>query len=80
MLAGGEAKTTSHRFYFWWPTEGDRRDFAEFSKVGTWVGGNAKVLDKKPVVDCVRLMSEQFPELTLIEAKDFAGRGARLAK
>jgi hypothetical protein len=44
------------------------------------VGENSRVLDKKPIVDCVRLLSEQFPELSLIEARDFAGRAARWAK
>jgi hypothetical protein len=80
MLAGGESKTTNHKFYYWWPTEGDRRDFACYGRVGKWVGENSRVLDKKPIVDCVRLLSEQFPELSLIEARDFAGRAARWAK
>jgi hypothetical protein len=77
MLAGGEAKTTNHRFHFWWPTEGDRRDFAHYGKVGKWVGENARVLDKKSAVDCARLLAEQFAELQQIEVRDFAGRAAR---
>jgi hypothetical protein len=78
MLAGSSSKTQNYTITAWWPTEGDRRDFAFFAKVGGWVGQNAKVLDKKSCVDCVRLLSEQFPELTAIEARDYQGRMARV--
>jgi hypothetical protein len=77
MLAGGQSKTSNHKITFWWPTEGDRRDFALFSKVGTWIGQNTRVLDKKSVVDVIQLVLEQFPELSAAEAQDFAGRMAR---
>jgi len=80
MLAGNECKTTSHRFFCYWPTEGDRRDFSVYGRVGTWVSQNAKVLDKKSVCDCVRLLAEQFPELALVEARDHHGRLARWTK
>jgi hypothetical protein len=80
MLAGSESKTMNHRFSCYWPTEGDRRDFAAAGRVGTWIGANSKVLDKKPVTDCVRLVAEQFPDLTLVEARDHHGRLARWSK
>lgn len=80
MLAGGQSRTTNHTFDFWWPTEGDKRDFAYYGKVGTWVGQNSKVLDKKPVIACVQLLVEQHPELSLVEARDFAGRAARWSR
>lgn len=77
MLAGGQAKTSNHKVTFWWPTEGDRRDFALFGRVGTWIGQNARVLDKKSAVECVQLVLEQFPEVTAVESMDFAGRMGR---
>lgn len=77
MLAGGTAKTSNHKIIYWWPTEGDRRDFALFGRVGTWVSQNQRVLDKKSSVDCVQLVLEQFPELSAVEVQDFAGRLAR---
>lgn len=80
MLAGGETKTMNHRLSCYWPTEGERRDFAMYGRVGTWVSQNAKVLDKRAVSECVRLVAEQFPELTLVDARDHQGRLARWAK
>jgi len=80
MLAGGETKTMNHRLSCYWPTEGERRDFAMYGRVGTWVSQNAKVLDKRAVTECVRLVAEQFPELTLVDARDHQGRLARWAK
>jgi hypothetical protein len=80
MLAGGQSKTSNHTFNFYWPTLGDRRDFGYFGQVGTWVGQNSRVLDKKSVTDCVTLLTEQFPDLALVEARDFAGRAARWSK
>ena len=80
MLAGGQSKTSNHTVNYYWPTEGDCRDFAMYGRVGTWLGQNAKVLDKKSIVACVQLLTEQFPELALVEARDFAGRAARWSK
>ena len=74
MLVGTVCKTTNHTLHAYWPTEGDRRDFATFSKVGSWVGQQAKVLDKKPVAESVKLLAEQFPFLERIEARDNQGR------
>lgn len=80
MLAGSESKTMNHAFACYWPTEGERRDFATYSRIGTWVSQNARVLDKKPVCDCVRLLAEQFPDVALICGRDHQGRMARLSK
>lgn len=80
MLAGSESKTMNHRLYCYWPTEGDRRDFAAYGRVGAWIGSNARVLDKKSATECARLVAEQFPELTIVEVRDHQGRLARWAK
>lgn len=80
MLAGGQSKTMNHKFSCYWPTEGERRDFSMYGKVGAWVGQNAKVLDKKAVTECARLVAEQFPELSIVEVSDHAGRMARWKK
>lgn len=77
MLAGATAKTNNHKFAYYWHTEGDRRDFAMFGKVGSWVGQNAKVLDKKTAVEAVKLLADQFPELVSIDCTGFDGRLAR---
>lgn len=80
MLSGGDTKTMNHKFSCYWPTEGERRDFAMYGRLGTWVSQNQKVLDKKPVTECVRLMAEQFPELTHVDGRDHQGRLARWVK
>lgn len=74
MLVGTLCKTTNHTFHAYWPTEGDSRDFAKFSKVGSWVGQQARVLDKKPVAEAVKLLADEFPVLARIEARDNQGR------
>lgn len=78
MNAGGYWKTTSSQITAHWPTRGDNRDFQYWSQVGVWIGKNEKVLAKKPVTEVCRLVAEQFPEINHIEARDFAGRSARL--
>jgi hypothetical protein len=80
MLAGSQSKTMNHKVNAFWPTVGDRRDFAMYGRVGTWIGQNAKVLDKQPVTECAKLVAEQFPELTLVEVSDHTGRMARWSK
>lgn len=68
MLTGDTAKTTSFKIEFWWPTEGVR-DIKVGNAVGTWIGQNAKALDKKRSLEVVKLIQEQFPYLEIIEAR-----------
>lgn len=74
MLAGSQCKTMNYTLNCYWPTEGDRRDFALYSKVGSWIGQQAKVLDKKGITATVKLIAEQFPEVVYIEGRDHQGR------
>lgn len=78
--SGGKAKTSNYTITFWWPPEGDSRDFAYHSKVGTWIGQNARVLDKKSAPECVKLVAEQFPEVKAIEVCDHQNRMARMSR
>lgn len=77
MLAGHAAKTSNYKISFFWPTEGDKRDFAFASQVGRWIGQNAKVLDKKMPADVLKLVAEQFPFLMEIDGIHFNGPLAR---
>jgi hypothetical protein len=77
MLAGCQCKTQNYTVHAYWPTLGDRRDFSMYCEVGQWIGKNAKVLDKKSAVDCLRLIREQFTDLQLVDVKDSQGRLAR---
>lgn len=80
MLIGNSAKTNNFKFTYFWPSLGENRDFAFASKVGTWVGANAKVLDKKRPGEAIRLLAEQFPDLQELDAISFNGPLARMRK
>jgi hypothetical protein len=49
-------------------------------RVGTWIGQNAKVLDKKRATEVVKLLAEQFPDISIFEARHVQLQHARLAK
>jgi hypothetical protein len=78
MLAGGRGRTNNWTFTFYWPTEGDRQDFAFRGRVGKWLGENARVLDKKSATECVKQVAAEFPELSSVEAADHHDRLARV--
>jgi hypothetical protein len=80
MLAGDSAKTTSYRFEYYWPTAGDGQDMKIGGRVGTWIGQNCKVLDKKRATEVVKLIAEHFPELTVIDARHVQLQYARYTK
>lgn len=68
MLTGDTSKTASYKIDYWWPSAGPR-DMQLGGAVGTWIGRNAKVLDKQRSSEVVKLISEQFPHLELVEAR-----------
>lgn len=78
MTATGQMKTTSRQFEYGWASLGETRDFRYWGDVSTWIGRNEKVLNKRSLFDCVKLLREQFPDLTQIEVRDFSGRGASM--
>lgn len=78
MLTGDHVKTSNYTIEFWWPSGDTGFDMRQFGKVGTWIAQNQRVLDKKPATDVVKLIREQFPELTDITAKHVQLRWARL--
>lgn len=80
MTSGGYWKTTNSQITAIWPTLGDSRDFGMWSRVGVWIAQNEKVLNKKPQDVVCKLVSEQFPDLTEVESRDYAGRLARWRK
>ena len=80
MLAGDSAKTMNYKLEYYWPTAGDSQDMKIGGKVGTWIGQNAKVLDKKRATEVAKLISEQFPELTVIDARHVQLQHARIQK
>lgn len=77
LTSGGTTKTQNYRMAYWWPTEGEPRDFAMFTAVGQWVVQNMKVLDKKPAPEVCKLVAEQFPKLADVEVTHKRGPMAR---
>lgn len=80
MRSGGYWKTSNCNITALWLTEGGSRDFGVWSRVGVWIAKNERALNKKPHDEVCKLVSEQFPELVEIEARDYSGRLARWAK
>lgn len=77
MNYGGYWKGTNFQVTVYWPTLGSARDFQQWGAVGGWISKNEKVLNKKPLPDVCKLLAEQFPDIKLVESKDFSGRCAR---
>lgn len=69
MHTGDKVKTMNYAIVFWWPTEGENRDMKLGGSVGAWIAQNQKVLDKRRAPEVVKLLHEQFPYLTSIEAQ-----------
>jgi hypothetical protein len=78
MQSGDTVRTNVYTIHFWWDSEGNHRDKFLGNPVATWVGKNAKVLDKKESVEVVKLIHEQFPYLKEIEARHAQLMHARL--
>ena len=76
LWTGGTAKTMNYRFTFYFPAEGSR-DFSRSAEVGSWVGKNAKVLDKKSAAECCKLIADEFEWLLCIDAMHHNGPVAR---
>jgi hypothetical protein len=50
-------------------------------RLGRWVNQNEKAIDKLKVgMDAIKLLTEQFPALTLVEARHSNGLLARYQK
>lgn len=77
MLAGDRTKTTNFTIDYWWEADNPTRDCQLGNPVATWVGQNARVLDKKRAPEVIRLLTEQFPYLKEIEARHAQLQSAR---
>jgi hypothetical protein len=80
MLAGDRTKTNSFTIDWWWESETEGRDRQLGNPVATWIGQNARVLDKKRSPEVVKLIVEQFPYLVEVEARHCQFQCARWKK
>lgn len=80
MMTGDRAKTNNFTIDYWWETENPSRDMQLGKPVATWVGQNAKVLDRKRSGEVMKLLIEQFPYLMEIEVRHVQLQHARWRK
>lgn len=69
MWTGDRAKTMNYTVEYWWESASPDRDRQLGNPVASWVGQNAKVLDKKRAGEVIKLIVEQFPYLMEVEAR-----------
>jgi hypothetical protein len=77
MWAGDRVKTSNYTIDYWWEAENPNRDRQLGNPVASWVGQNAKTLDKKHAAEVIKLVVEQFPYLQSVEARHAQLQSAR---
>lgn len=80
MLTGTMLRTTSYTFNMYWEPAGSTTDLNLGGRLGKWVSQSERAIDKQRPMDAIKLASEQFPQLVLIEARHSNGLLARWAK
>jgi hypothetical protein len=79
MLIGDRTKTVNYTIDYWWEPSGTQ-DTKLGNAVGSWIGQNARVLDKKRADETIKLITEQFPYLRQVEARHAQLHCARWAR
>jgi len=78
MLTGTMLRTNSYTFLLYWEPAGASTDLNMGGRLGKWLSQNERAIDKHKVgMDAIKLLVEQFPTLTLIEARHSNGLLAR---
>ena len=81
MITGTLLRTSSYTFLLYWEPAGPTSDLNMGGRLGRWVVQNEKAIDKlKCGMDAIKLLAEQFPNLTLIESRHSNGLLARYQK
>lgn len=76
MLMGDRTNTVNFVITYWWDHAGSQ-DLRLGNAVGSWIGQNQKVLDKKRSDDALKLIVEQFPYLKEVECRHAQLQSAR---
>ena len=81
MNTGTMLRTSSYTFLIYWEPAGSTTDLNMGGRLGRWVSQNEKAIDKLKVgMDAIKLLTEQFPTLTLVESRHSNGLLARWQK
>jgi hypothetical protein len=78
MLTGTMLRTSSYTFLIYWKPLGSNTDLNMGGRLGRWVNQNERSIDKQRIaMDAIKLLVEQFPSLSLVEARHSNGLIAR---
>ena len=74
MITGTMLRTASHTFLLYWEPSGAATDLNMGGRLGRWISQNERAIDKqKAPMDAIRLVVEQFPNLSLVECRHSNG-------
>lgn len=80
VFTGGTARTTNCQIEYLWESGADSWNRIVDRKVASWIAQNEKVLNKATPEKAVKVLMDEFPELTQVEVKDYAHRMAKGSK
>ena len=80
ILSSAFYNITNYKFVLYWPMKGNSADWSYSNKLGVWLQKNEKVLNKKSPTDVLKFVSEEFPDLTEIDVRDYKCVGAKWVK
>lgn len=74
---GGTAKTTNCQIEYCWERGVESFNRKLDREVAAWIARNEKALNKALPDKAVQILMEEFPDLTVVEVKDYAHRMAK---
>lgn len=81
MHTGTMLRTGSYTFLLYWEPLGSTTDLNMGGRLGRWLSQNERSIDKlKSGMDAIKLITEQFPDLSLVEARHSNGLLARWSR
>jgi hypothetical protein len=80
MLLGTEVRTDTYRFLLYWEPLGPNADLNLGGRLGKWVRANERAVDKLTPAAAIKQLTEQFPSLSLVEARHSNGLLGRYTK
>ena len=80
MLLGTELKTDTYKFLLYWEPLGQNADLNLSGRLGKWLRLNERAVAKLTPAVAINQLTEQFPNLSLVEARHSNGLLGRYEK
>jgi len=80
MLLGTELKTDTYKFLLYWEPLGPNADLNLSGRLGKWLRLNERSVAKLTPAVAINQLIEQFPNLSLVEARHSNGLLGRYQK